>query len=195
MRLKDENKRKAILAAGIDVFAAAGFHNAKISHIADKAGVAAGSIYSYFETKEDILLSLFDEIWEALFRQGLDIQENAQLNAQQKLNALIDCVFDLFLKNRKLALVFAHEQNQTMRDYPKRFTPRYNEFIDLGEEFVKKGKKEGLFPQVLQVNIFRSFIMGGIRALLQSWADDPKHFPLAEVKRQIQLVISAVSHA
>ena len=192
MRLKDENKRKAILTASIGIFAKSGFHSAKISHIADKAGIAAGSIYSYFETKEDILLSLFAEIWEKLYREGLAIKNSESMNSAEKLNALIDCVFTMFLENRKLALVFAHEQNQMMRDFPKQFTPRYSEFIDLGELFVKNGKKEGLFVNALNVDIFRSFIMGGIRALLQSWADDPKRFPLAEVKRQIPLIISGV---
>lgn len=192
MRLKDENKRKAILQASVQIFAKAGFHNAKIAGIAEKAGVAAGSIYSYFETKEDILLSLFDDIWESLYRKGQTIAENSALTASEKLTALIDCVFSLFLEDRKLALVFAHEQQGMMRRYPKRFTGRYNDFLEIGEKVLSHGKHEGFVAAPVQIAIFRSFIMGGIRALLQNWADDPKNYPLADIQKQIPLFVSGI---
>src|SRR6266576_4672402 len=54
-------KRERILRAAIDVFAANGYFNAKVSAIAKAAGVADGTIYLYFDNKEDLLVSVFRE--------------------------------------------------------------------------------------------------------------------------------------
>src|ERR1044071_3889259 len=55
------SKRERILRAAVDVFARNGYFNAKVSEIAKAAGVADGTIYLYFEGKEDILVTIFRE--------------------------------------------------------------------------------------------------------------------------------------
>src|SRR5438132_4385731 len=55
------SKRHRILRAAIDVFAKSGYFNAKVSEIAKAAGVADGTIYLYFDGKEDILITIFRE--------------------------------------------------------------------------------------------------------------------------------------
>src|SRR6059058_287638 len=54
-------KRERILRAAIDVFAQNGYFNAKVSEIAKAAGVADGTIYLYFDGKEDVLITIFRE--------------------------------------------------------------------------------------------------------------------------------------
>src|ERR1700716_1331157 len=55
------SKRERILRAAIDVFARNGYFNAKVSEIAKAAGVADGTIYLYFDNKEDLLVTIFRE--------------------------------------------------------------------------------------------------------------------------------------
>ncbi|MFO7659680.1 MAG: TetR/AcrR family transcriptional regulator, partial [Candidatus Cloacimonadaceae bacterium] len=50
------DKRKEILSSAIDVFARKGYSKANIKEIADKAGVATGTVYLYFQNKDDLLL-------------------------------------------------------------------------------------------------------------------------------------------
>src|SRR6187549_2769632 len=54
------DKREAILRAAITVFAHNGYFNSKVADIAREAGVADGTVYLYFKSKEDILHSVFD---------------------------------------------------------------------------------------------------------------------------------------
>src|SRR5256885_9220664 len=54
------DKRKAILRAATEVFARNGYFNSKVSDIARAAGVADGTVYLYFKSKEEILRSIFD---------------------------------------------------------------------------------------------------------------------------------------
>jgi len=55
------DKHDLILEAAIEVFAEKGFHHARISDIARRAGVADGTIYLYFRNKDDVLLTIFEE--------------------------------------------------------------------------------------------------------------------------------------
>ena len=49
-------KRDAILRAAIDVFAERGYFNAQVADVARAAGVAAGTVYLYFKSKDDLLV-------------------------------------------------------------------------------------------------------------------------------------------
>src|SRR5436309_15117473 len=62
-------KRDAILRAAIDVFADRGYFNAQVADVARVAGVAAGTVYLYFRSKDDLLVSIFERTMrEALAR-------------------------------------------------------------------------------------------------------------------------------
>src|SRR5215468_8328634 len=54
------DKRERILTAAERVFARRGFFAARVSEIAKDAGVADGTIYLYFKSKDDLLISLFE---------------------------------------------------------------------------------------------------------------------------------------
>ena len=61
MAKKRGEKYEAILNAATKVFAQYGYHQTQVTKIAKEAQVADGTIYLYFKSKEDILISLFDE--------------------------------------------------------------------------------------------------------------------------------------
>ncbi len=60
------DKRSDILRAAMELIAAKGFHGAPMSEIADKAGVAAGTIYRYFENKDVLITQLHRELEEEI---------------------------------------------------------------------------------------------------------------------------------
>jgi len=72
-----EEKRKAILDAAIQAFASKGFHATRISDVATLAGIGKGTVYLYFSSKEDLLLSILESyVDEALsFAAELEAQD------------------------------------------------------------------------------------------------------------------------
>lgn len=56
------DKRSAILNTALDLLVKNGFHNTPMSLIAKDAGVSAGIIYHYFESKEELILALYREV-------------------------------------------------------------------------------------------------------------------------------------
>src|ERR1700741_354339 len=63
-------KKDAILRAAIDVFAERGFFSAQVADVARAAGVAAGTVYLYFRSKDDILASIFERTMREAFAEG-----------------------------------------------------------------------------------------------------------------------------
>src|SRR3982074_2100546 len=72
--MRDPDKPQQIIEAAVRVFARQGYFNSRVSDIAREAGIAAGTIYLYFKTKEDILITLFREkmaAFEASLRRAI----------------------------------------------------------------------------------------------------------------------------
>lgn len=64
--MKNADKRDEIMQAALELIAERGFHGAPMAMIADRAGVGAGTIYRYFESKEALITELYRELEEKL---------------------------------------------------------------------------------------------------------------------------------
>lgn len=60
-------KREEIVRAALELIAEHGFHDAPMSMVANRAGVAAGTIYRYFENKDVLINELYREVEEKLY--------------------------------------------------------------------------------------------------------------------------------
>ena len=189
MRLKEGNKEKDIKEAAIQIFARDGFHNSKISSIAEKAGVATGSIYLYFKNKEEILIRIFENLWEEMINAVESIVARHDLNEIEKLDAMIDTNFDLFIENPHLTIVFVNEQNYLIQKYGRENFTYYKRFINLGEKIIDDGIKNGTFNPNLDTKVFRNFTIGGIRSLLDLWAQNSNEYKLNVVRQNVKFVL------
>ena len=71
-RPKSDSKRKAILEASMDLFAERGIGHAPTSAISAAAGVAEGTLFTYFKTKDELLNELYRELRKELDRELMD---------------------------------------------------------------------------------------------------------------------------
>ena len=60
--MKNSDKREEIMQAALELIAEHGFHGAPMAMIAEKAGVGAGTIYRYFESKDALIAEIFSEL-------------------------------------------------------------------------------------------------------------------------------------
>lgn len=189
MRTKEGNKAKDILEAAIETFSKEGFYNAKISTIAQQAGIATGSIYLYFPNKESILSKIFEQIWRRLALPAEELVLRKDMNPIEKLENLIDLFFDVLTEDSNLAVVFVNEQEYLMKNDPSGFIKNYENFLDSGEKIVLDGIKKKLFNPNIDIKIFRNFIFGGIRHLLHLWAQNNQAFPLNLVRQNVKFFL------
>ena len=84
---RKSEKRGRITEAAIAVFAERGFHAARVSDIARRAGVADGTIYLYFKNKEDLLLSIFEEQHFLVFQRHVSSLRHCAVVALFRLHS------------------------------------------------------------------------------------------------------------
>lgn len=65
--MEKSDKRCAIIRAALDLVAEQGFHGAPMALVAERAGVAAGTIYRYFESKDVLISELYREVEEKVY--------------------------------------------------------------------------------------------------------------------------------
>lgn len=81
------DKKSAILNTALDLLVEHGFHNTPMSLIAKEAGVSAGIIYHYFESKEELILELYREVKQKIINLVLeaDFQKSGGLEVLKQV--------------------------------------------------------------------------------------------------------------
>src|SRR4029079_18156293 len=102
------DKREAILRAAVRVFARNGYFNSKVSDVASEAGIADGTVYLYFKSKDEILHSIFDQAMAVFIDEGK--RELAVLDKPaDRLRKIAELHLARLGSDRDLAIVFQVE--------------------------------------------------------------------------------------
>src|SRR5437870_6465994 len=97
-------KREAILRAATRVFARNGYFNSKVADIAGAAGVADGTVYLYFKSKEEILHSIFDQNMAEAIVSARQLTEKLS-DPREKLRRIAALHLERLGADRDLAVV------------------------------------------------------------------------------------------
>jgi AcrR family transcriptional regulator len=91
-RPADADKRRKILESAFQVFGKKGFESSTMKSIAREAGIAPGSIYTYFRDKQDLFHSTAREIWDRLLSRFRSVVASPR-GIEEKLAELLDVGF------------------------------------------------------------------------------------------------------
>lgn len=188
MRIKEGNKAADIYSAAVKIFALKGYHNAKVSDIAAEAGVAAGSVYLYYRNKEDIIIQIFSKIWTDLTEELLLIRNNPAFSPLEKIDHLIDHYFNIFRHNPNLAIVYAAEHRNAL-EINQSLVNLYNRFLDSAETLLEEGKITGVINKDIDVKVFRFFLLGGMRLLIDTWARNLQSPNLDQIRKSVKQIV------
>src|SRR3954468_22913727 len=107
-RARAGDRRRQILDAAVRVFARQGFHTCRVSDIADEAGVAYGLVYHYFQSKEQVLDTLFLQRWRVLL-DAIRETDALDLPAREKLEAIAGFIIESYRHDPDLMKVIIIE--------------------------------------------------------------------------------------
>ncbi len=184
MRLKKEEKAKKILNAAIKVFAEDGYRDAKISRIAQLAGVAHGSVYTYYRNKEDLLYHMIATIWQDLGEKIDAISKNDELDPLQKVHEMVKTAYDVFTANPRLGLVVIKEHNELRKKGIDASRSEYEHLVVAFSKTFAQGVEQGFFDPTIDAPTFLHFIFGGLYHLIHLWADNPRLYDLDLMRQQ-----------
>ena len=163
-----EGKRERILEAAIKVFAAEGFYNAKVSQIAHEAGVADGTIYLYFKSKDDLLINLFEDRMErvnANLREALDTESTAVA----RLKRIVKLHLELVEQNRDMAEVISVELRQSSKFIREYSNPKFAEFLRTIAGAVVEGQRTGELRTGIDPYVFARALFGALDEIALAW--------------------------
>jgi TetR/AcrR family fatty acid metabolism transcriptional regulator len=167
-RVSREDKRRRIIDAAVEVFAEKGFFGARVSEIADAAGVADGTIYLYFKSKDDILISLFEEKMAEILARFVGILQELE-DPEAKLRRYIIEHLRLVAEQPKLMQVLTVELRQSAR-FMKEYSPQaFARYLALVGGILEEGQKKGVFRKNLDPAIFRRALFGAIDEISLEW--------------------------
>ena len=135
--------KRRIFKTAIKLFAEKGFDNAGIEEITAVSGVAKGSLYYHFETKEDLFDLLLEEGRKLLYN-SIEIKFRSCNNALDKLKAIIMIQIKSLIKYEDFVTVLI---NNTLGDNTrsKKSQKALDEYMAKIQEVIQEGIDEGIF--------------------------------------------------
>jgi TetR/AcrR family fatty acid metabolism transcriptional regulator len=180
------DKRERILRAAVKVFARKGFYAARVSEIAKAAGVADGTIYLYFENKDDVLVSLFDDRLTRLIAVLEREVATEGLGFEQRFRRVVELQLGLLDGQRDLAEVVTVNLRQSTRLLKQYATPLFTKYLDVMARLIGEGQREGVVRADVAPRIVARSLWGALDALALTWAiggGEPGH--LAKAGKQV----------
>ncbi|MFL5894510.1 MAG: TetR/AcrR family transcriptional regulator [Thermoleophilaceae bacterium] len=166
------DKRRQILDAAIRVFARQGFHACRVSDVADEAGVAYGLVYHYFDSKEEILNTLFTERWQIMLDAIAAIDRQQDVAARDKLYLVASFIVDSYRHEPDLMKVIIVEVTRAANSFGQAHLPKIREAYEMIGQIVEHAQREGTFKPEISPDFAALMFYGAIEQLLSGWIFD-----------------------
>lgn len=178
------DKREAILRAAISVFAHNGYFNSKVADIAREAGVADGTVYLYFKSKEDILHSIFDRsVEEALDAARNQIKEVD--DPREKLRQIAMLHLERLGADRDLAVVFQVELRGSTKFMEEFSAAGFAEYLALIRATFEEGQRAGVFRAELNAKTVAKILFGALDEMATNWILSKRRYKLAPMADEV----------
>ena len=162
------DKRRIILDAAVRVFARQGFHTCRVSDIADEAGVAYGLVYHYFQSKDEVLDTLFLERWDVLLEAIREI-DAADGPAQAKLRAIASFIIDSYRHDPDLMKVIIVEVTRAANSFGAAHLGQITEAYAQIRGIVEQAQRSGEFRDTVTAEFAAMAFYGAIEQVLTGW--------------------------
>jgi TetR/AcrR family fatty acid metabolism transcriptional regulator len=178
------DKREAILRAATKVFARNGYFNAKVADIARAAGVADGTVYLYFKSKEEILHSIFDRSMGEAITEGRR-QLDAISDPREKLRRIALLHLERLGADRDLAVVFQVELRGSTKFMEEFSASGFAQYLSLIRETLEEGQRVGVFRKELKAKVVAKILFGALDEMATNWILSKRRYKLAPMADQV----------
>ncbi len=173
----NRDKEDRILGAALRVFARQGYHGSTMAVVAREAGVATGTIYLYFERKQDLLVTLFQRHLTEYMERCRPALAAAEPGVP-RLRLLAELHLAFFAKNRALATVFQIHLREPDPLLAEGIHPSVAAYFDLIGDVIAAGVEAGTFASDLDVRLARQLFFGALDEVVTGWLRSKRTFAL-----------------
>ena len=195
---RKEEKRALIIEAAAKVFARRGFASTLMAEIATEAGIGKGTLYEYFDSKENLFFAVFE--W---FVQATEAEAKVSISAlggsaSERLDALSDSLMSSWAQMEdmySLVMEFwsASASSQMRERFKQAFKNGYSDFRQIVSTLIRDGIERGEFQPHVDIDSVAAALVGTWDALLlQAWFDDDFN-PLTAARGFMTVVINGLT--
>jgi TetR/AcrR family fatty acid metabolism transcriptional regulator len=185
MKNRNRDKHKRIINAATKIFAQKGFFQAKVADIAKEAQVADGTIYLYFENKDDILISLFEEQMNMVL-EDMKTQVLKEEDAVKKIEKFAFNHLKLVELNKNVAEIIQVELRQSSKFMKEYKNEKFHEYLNLIGDIIREGQEEGIFKESIIPGIAKRAFFGALDEMSRFWVlSSRKKYDIETAAKQI----------
>lgn len=171
------DKRAAILDAATAVFARRGFFGAQVADVARAAGIAAGTVYLYFRSKDEILTSIFDRTMQEAIEAGQHALADVT-DPVERLRRIARMHLARLGRDRNLAIVFQVELRQTTK-FMERFSKTgLRDYLSVIQRTIEQGQARGAFRKSLDSRTASKVFFGALDEMATNWILSGRRYSL-----------------
>jgi TetR/AcrR family fatty acid metabolism transcriptional regulator len=163
---RQADRRRQILAAAVKVFADKGFHASRVGDIAEEAGIAYGLVYHYYESKEDLLETIFRTTWTEMLARIGEVEE-AGVPAAEAVRQVTALLLRTWRRDPDLVRVLVREvtRNQHVQQEIEEIT----QAMEALERIIERGQESGEFRTELDSRLAAVVFYGALEEVLSGW--------------------------
>ena len=172
------DKRDRLLAAATRVFARHGFFGAQVADVAKAAGVAAGTVYLYFRSKDDLLVSIFERTMASAIEEARGALAGIT-DPEDRLRLIAKLHLARLGADRDLAVVFQVELRQTTKFMAQFSTTGLRDYLGLIRDAISDGQRQGRFRSDVSPTLTAKMMFGALDEMATNWILSERRYDLA----------------
>lgn len=182
-------RRRQIMAAAKLVFAEAGYHGASIHAIIEKAQIARGTFYLYFESKSAVFDSILDQAMADLRARihRIEVVDKSAPAPQVQLREQVMATLDYIVRDRPLATLLLSAGHTPDAEAADRLDQFFTEVRDLLKRAMESGMELGLLRKVDE-KLAASAMLGMIRGVIEQLIRDPDPPAVDKVVSEVLMI-------
>ena len=187
------DKRDVILKAATEVFARRGYFQSQVADVARAAGVAAGTVYLYFRSKDDLLVSIFERTMKETLAEGHAAIVGVD-DPRERLRRIARLHLERMSRDRDLAVVFQVELRQSTT-FMERFSSTYlRDYLGIIRDTIAEGQAAGVFRDTFNPTIAAKALFGALDEMATNWILTRRKYSLAaQADDVVELFLNGVA--
>ena len=190
---KTGDKRDLILRAATKLFARRGFFNTQVADVAREAGIAAGTVYLYFQSKDDLLISIF----ERTMLQGIEAARQALVGVSdpvERLRRLARVHLERLGQDRDLAVVFQVELRQTTKFMERFSSTLLQDYLHAIRDAIADAQAAGCFRREVSSTFAAKMLYGALDEMATNWILSRRRYSLtAQADEVVDLFVNGMT--
>ncbi|OCL26510.1 hypothetical protein U472_10970 [Orenia metallireducens] len=183
----EKSKKERLIQASIKLFAQQGYHNTTVAEIADEAGVAKGTVYWYFNSKEELFWGIIVSRIESINEKITEEVSKINKTAIEKIGTVIRLQLNLFKDNKNIVKMIHESSFSPGENFYKKMQQLRAIGINSVAKIVKEGQENGEFVVDIEAEELANFILGSI-----SGSYNPSVYKLDKVEEKTDLILNII---